>query len=966
MSYSNISFIETRLAALRDAYLRDLAHRLREVDRLWYMLAGPNWQGIHAQDLHRLLHNLAGSGATFGLDDVSQAARKLEQKFKAIIRENRTASAQEREEMAEGFRELDQAVSAALDARPAIARPQAYPGAANEHVVYLLSDDTEAPARYRDELAGAGFTIESFSTSRAFLTKVKRHLPRAVIIDVVAPEKSFTDLPKLYQVLGEGQRVPPVLYTSMRSDIETRLTALKVGARRFFTKPINFPKLIETLKGLTEQVPREPYRLLIIDAVESQAAFYASILEATGMETRVINNPFYALTELDKFLPDLVLMDVDMEECSGIELAAVIRQDDKYAEMPIVFLSAESARDKKVLAMAYGGDEFLTKDITPEDLIAAVHAKARRSRWLGRLRSELQSALQQNERQKIEIQRKEERLKRSQRYSNIGTWDWHIKTGDIYWSERVMPLYGYAEGEVMIRYEDFIAMVHPDDRASLTDAMRQCIEHQQEYEIEHRVIWPDQSVHWLLERGDVQRDAQGEALHMLGVVQDITSRKAMEHALSEQKSLLSMLQYGLSQYVSAHSIYDTGAYMLDGLLDVTESEYGFIGEVRYDAQGQACLETHVMNNTAWALTPTSASPETTAAPAKGKVPIRGPLAQVLRRVIESGKSVMLSDAELQDAARQPASVYPLPESFAAVPIFFGSTLVGVYGLANRPQGYDDSILEFLRPFNATYGVIINAYRLTEQEWHIKADLQIAKDAAERANKAKSDFLNHMSHELRTPLNAILGFGQLMEVDNDHPLSETQRDYLQEIMKAGQHLLALIDEVLDLGKIEAGKMPLSLEAVYLPEIVDECRSLIEPLAAQSAIELKFNNAACLDVWLQADRMRLKQILLNLLSNAIKYNRPGGHIRFDCELAARDAITLSICDTGVGISADKLAQLFEAFERLGAEDTDVEGTGIGLMISRHMVELMGGQMTVRSKPGEGSCFAFTVPLSQTEAL
>ena len=224
---------------------------------------------------------------------------------------------------------------------------------------------------------------------------------------------------------------------------------------------------------MTQESPREAYRVLIVDDVETLAEFYATTLEKAGFETRVINTPFYALTELEKFSPDLVMMDVYMPECSGLELAAVIRQDDKYAEMPIIFLSSEINLDKQMAAINLGGDEFLTKPIEPQHLVAAVLARAKRSRWLARLRNELETALQENERQKIEIQRKEERLKRSQRYSNIGTWDWYIKKNEIYWSERVMPLFGHDEGEVVIRYEDFIEKVHPDDRQRLIYAAQQ-------------------------------------------------------------------------------------------------------------------------------------------------------------------------------------------------------------------------------------------------------------------------------------------------------------------------------------------------------------------------------------------------------------------------------------------------------------------------------------------------------------
>jgi signal transduction histidine kinase len=203
----------------------------------------------------------------------------------------------------------------------------------------------------------------------------------------------------------------------------------------------------------------------------------------------------------------------------------------------------------------------------------------------------------------------------------------------------------------------------------------------------------------------------------------------------------------------------------------------------------------------------------------------------------------------------------------------------------------------------------------------------------------------------------------MEAD-DEALSVTQQDYLQEMMKAGRHLLDLIDEVLDLARIEAGKLQLIIDTVYLPEVISECHALIEPLAAERNLHLEFCASHCSNVWVQADRMRLKQILLNLLSNAIKYNREAGEITLTCQEEADSLLRLTVCDTGEGIPEDKLHQLYEAFNRLGAENSNIEGTGIGLMISRRMIEMMGGSLAVTSKVGEGSCFSFTVPLSKEQ--
>lgn len=234
------------------------------------------------------------------------------------------------------------------------------------------------------------------------------------------------------------------------------------------------------------------------------------------------------------------------------------------------------------------------------------------------------------------------------------------------------------------------------------------------------------------------------------------------------------------------------------------------------------------------------------------------------------------------------------------------------------------------------------------------ELLRAMELAERANRAKSDFLSRMSHELRTPMNAILGFAQLLESDPLEPLSSGQRENVEQILLAGWHLLELINEVLDLSRIEAGKLQLVLESVDIAELAMECRGLIAPMAAQRGITVLDQSFELELPRVYADRTRLKQVLLNLLSNAVKYNRENGTITLTYREMPDNRLRVAVSDTGEGIPEQQLSALFESFNRLGAEDTGVEGTGIGLVITKHLVELMGGAIGVESRPGEGSTF------------
>ena len=623
---------------------------------------------------------------------------------------------------------------------------------------------------------------------------------------------------------------------------------------------------------------------LLVDDDEQLLEHYKTLLTSSGLVVETLSKPLNGLELITKFRPDIVVMDVYMPLCSGPELAQVIRQDDEFALMPIMFLSTESDLNKQLTAMNLGGDDFLVKPIEAGHFVSAIIARAKRSRWTSRLNKELNDSLRESmyqlttmnqheivstadiagritsvnekfceisgfsreellgqnhrilksgyhpdsfynelwktissgqvwrgilcnhkkngEEYWVEstivpfldengkpykyvsartditaLRQSERRLYVSQEFANIGTWDWNILTGKLFWSDRIWPLFGYDKKDTDTTYDNFIAAIHPDDQKRVSDAINTCVEKGDKYDIEHRVVWPDGSSHWLHEQGDVVRDKNNIAIHMLGVVQDITLRKNNEQALIA-----------------------------------------------------------------------------------------------------------------------------------------------------------------------------------------------ATEEAENANRAKSQFLSSMSHELRTPMNAIMGFSQVLQLESAQPLSSSQKESVNEILKASEHLLQLINEVLDLSKIDAGRIDLSIENVLLGEVITESLQLISPLADKRGIEITIqdeHNKITLEELLaqkliiRADHTRIKQVILNLLSNAVKYNIENGKIILKYAPVEDHQIRISIIDTGKGLTHDEQSQLFTAFNRLGAENSNIEGTGIGLVITRNIVELMGGYIGVESTLGEGSIFWFDLP-------
>ncbi|SCA57197.1 putative Histidine kinase [Candidatus Terasakiella magnetica] len=372
------------------------------------------------------------------------------------------------------------------------------------------------------------------------------------------------------------------------------------------------------------------------------------------------------------------------------------------------------------------------------------------------------------------LKRSQERLRMSQQFAKIGTWDWHIEEDKLFWSDQVFPLLGIINDGVEERTQRFRDWVHPEDCDYVYQAFIKCFKKGEHFDCEHRVLWPDGTVRWVHEQGDVVRNTEGRAVRMVGVIHDVSEKKRREK-----------------------------------------------------------------------------------------------------------------------------------------------------------------------------------------------ELERARHAADDANQAKSEFLSRMSHELRTPLNAILGFAQLLGMSGKNPLVERQKSQVGQIVAAGNHLMDLINEVLDLARIEAGRLNLSLEPVDMASLMEECFDISESLAKDKDIDLHLNGA--LDISLWVDRTRLKQILLNILSNAIKYNELGGFVKFEAHQVDEHWVEFRVSDDGPGIRAEQKDQIFMPFNRLGAENSQIEGTGIGLTLTKQLVEAMGGTIGFDSIVDEGSTFWVRMPIAtETEKV
>lgn len=752
-----------RLQALRQDYLRRLPEKLQAIAAGWDGVCGEPDRQAAIEALARTLHTLAGSAATFGCETVADIARRFEGLLKrssavqwgdaplffrqgaGYLQWLKEAAAVEG--AADAAREAD-----AWAAPPCAVGPAGPRNATERALLYVCDNDGSFADCLALMLAARGYAVETFGDVAGFESALLRRLPDAVIVDIDLNEGELMgglDAAGLARCAGQAI---PLLAVSASDDMQARLTAVRAGSCAYFTKPVVADDLARTLDGVCGRFAGEAYRIGIVDDDEVGNSLRGRAMEQQGMVVRSVADPLTVVQAFDRFQPDLIVIDVNKSGCNGLELAAVLRQLRRYDDVPMVFLTAESAFDHQLRTVQQRGDDCLAKPITAARLADAIRPRVKRARELR-----------------------------------------GIKTG---------------------------------------------------------------------------------------------MRRAMEESLQ--------LQFALDQ----HAIVS----MTDRAGDIT-----FVNDNFCRISGYSRAE-----------------------------------------LIGNNHRIVKGDHE-------PEVYADLWRTIAAGKVWHGE-------LRNRcKDGRYYWVETTIVPVKDETGRFSRYISIRTDITHLQAvqeAMASAKEQAERASRAKSEFLSRVSHELRTPLNAILGFAQVLRSDPDEPLSEEQKGSVEQILTAGWHLLELINEVLDLSGIESGKTRLRLEEVPLGEVLEECLDLMAPLAEQRGILMREDIEGCADIRLWADRTRLKQVLLNLLSNAVKYNREGGGVHIACERAGH-RLRIAVADQGAGLSAEQLKCLFEPFNRFGAECSGVEGTGIGLVITKGLVGLMGGVLEVSSQPGVGSVFSVLLP-------
>lgn len=385
----NSADIQEKLQALRESYAAGLPDKLDEVESCWQRLDAGEWDTPRAEVLHRLCHSLAGSGSTFGFPEVSEVSRSIEQLVKVWLQERCVPDKGQRDRVAALLARLHQVASAGAPVRihrDDMDGTEVYQATNQEKpLVYLVEDDASLAKELKLQMNHFGYRVEVFPSTDGVKDAFLAVQPDAFVVDINLPEGDLAGAELLGNLQRHHEASVPVIFMSSHNEFSARLAAVRAGGDAYFVKPLEVASLIDRLDQLTRPDVTEPYRILAVDDDHALAAHYALLLSQAGMEVQTVTRVEDVMATLADFKPELILMDVYMPTCSGLELAKLIRQQEAYLGIPIVFLSSETSLEKQYAAMRMGGDDFLTKPIQEQHLVSSVAVRAERARLLNGL-----------------------------------------------------------------------------------------------------------------------------------------------------------------------------------------------------------------------------------------------------------------------------------------------------------------------------------------------------------------------------------------------------------------------------------------------------------------------------------------------------------------------------------------------------------------------------------------------------
>jgi len=598
------------------------------------------------------------------------------------------------------------------------------------------------------------------------------------------------------------------------------------------------------------------------------------------------------------------------------------------------------------------------------------------------------SEITQQKQTSAALRASEERFSLAVEGANDGIWDWDIETGKAYFSPRWKTMLGYFEEELPNHAESFKKILHPDDSERVFGILERYLNREiPYYEVEFRAITKSGNIRWILCRGVALWDNNNKPYRMVGSNTDITERKQVEQALQEsakrERSIVQVMQR-MRETLELETIFNaTTEELRQALCCSRVLVYRFnpdwSGEVIAESVMSGWIKLIPATEEQSYLTQVTVNQTNCVAKLldSGEALIEDTyLKEKQGGFYRQGKSYYRSVRDIYTAGFDECYLNLLEQlqarSYTIAPIFCGTNLWGLLCAYQNgtPREWTKAEIKIVTQIGSQLGVAVQQAELFAKTQQQAIELQQAKEAADAANSAKSEFLASMSHELRTPLNAILGFAQLM--NNDSSIKVEHHQHLDIISRAGEHLLQLINDILERSKIEAGRVTLTEDDFDLICLLENLEEMLRLKAKSKGLTLSFELDNTLPQWVIGDEKKLRQVLINLLGNATKFTESGDvKLRAFRVEEAKDrqtenslTIGFEVSDTGPGIAENELHRLFKAFSQTETGLKSSEGTGLGLSISQKFVQLMGGEIAVKSQIGVGSTFAFEISITCTK--
>jgi PAS domain S-box-containing protein len=717
---------------------------------------------------------------------------------------------------------------------------------------------------------------------------------------------------------------------------------LKSDRRLESTDAITLNALVLAMRQESEQKPQEvaiassldketknalntEAHILAVDDDPTILLILQNLLSPWGFKITTLDRPQQFWETLEATSPDLLILDVEMPQVNGIELCQGVRQNSRWRALPILFLTVHNDAEILDRVFSAGADDFVNKPIVGSELVTRIINRlelVKLRRRMAQTQQKLESRVESSA-SIAALQESEQRLRWALEAAVIGIWDWDLATNKIIWSIGHEQLFGLAAGTFDGKFETFNACILPADRATLTQSINIARQEKTEYCHEFRVVWSDGSIHWIEGRGRFFYNEVGEPVRMLGTVRDISPRKQAEAELTKSKN---ELELRVAERTAELILVNEQLQ-----LELTERQY-----TQEKLRNSQALFAGIVEIADDAIVSIDSNQFITLFNTGAEKIFGYSAAEVLGKPLDLLLPKRFSSVHRQHVAH-----------FSTSP-----SLARRMGERSEIYGCHKDGTEF--PAEATISKL-NLERETIYTVYLR-------DVSDRkqVERMKDEFVSIVSHELRTPLTSIHGSLGMLSSGLLQPDSQQGKRLLQIATDSTERLVRLINDILDIERIESGKVKMEKESCNVADLVEKAVNIMQPLANKASVTLSISS---LSIQLWADPDRIVQVLTNLLSNAIKFSLPNNTVWLIVAVWDKEVL-FTVKDRGRGIPADKLDSIFERFQQVDSTDARKhEGTGLGLSICRSIVQQHNGRLWVESVLGNGSSFYFTLPIFPT---